>query len=473
MAERGFNVLIQSCRGTHGGSGGTFSPFVDEEKDGLATLDWIEAQPWYNGKLFTYGPSYVGVTQMALLPVAGNRITGALPMVTTSALNEGFFPGGAFFTALAVQWIRRLVLLEKSAALADFIELIGDRRAQKAMLSVPMTSADKASTGRTIPFYQEWMKAGHSREDPYWKGIREFRGGVGAVEAQVNLYAAWHDLLLPGQIDDYTSMVAAGRTPYLTIGNHVHVDVETLRAGFREGYAWFNAVARGDVTSYRALPVRLYMQGAEEWREYESFPPPFSEDETWYLRPDSVFAPGDFGIGSGRQFRYDPNDPTPDYGGPMLDPRLSGRKVQNEREVRRDVLVYTSGKLTAPIEVIGAVAAELKVRTSGPYFDVFVRLCDVDEEGVSTNVCDGIQRVSAETFAPDEDGVRTVPVKIWPTGYQFAPGHRLRVQVCGGSFPHYARNTGTPDPLGSTTLVPVDIEVLAGSSVTMSVVPSH
>ncbi len=30
FAQRGFNVLIQSCRGTHGGSGGTFEPFVNE-----------------------------------------------------------------------------------------------------------------------------------------------------------------------------------------------------------------------------------------------------------------------------------------------------------------------------------------------------------------------------------------------------------------------------------------------------------
>jgi uncharacterized protein len=88
FAERGFNVLIQSVRGTHGGSGGKWEPIVNEEKDGLATLDWIENQPWYNGKLFTFGPSYVGMTQLAVLPGAGNRIAGAMPMITGSSLAD-------------------------------------------------------------------------------------------------------------------------------------------------------------------------------------------------------------------------------------------------------------------------------------------------------------------------------------------------------------------------------------------------
>src|SRR5580692_12653052 len=41
FAERGFQVLVQSCRGT-GGSGGEFDAYRNESQDGLATLAWIE-----------------------------------------------------------------------------------------------------------------------------------------------------------------------------------------------------------------------------------------------------------------------------------------------------------------------------------------------------------------------------------------------------------------------------------------------
>ena len=38
FAERGFQVLLQGCRGT-GGSGGTLRPMFQEESDGAATIE--------------------------------------------------------------------------------------------------------------------------------------------------------------------------------------------------------------------------------------------------------------------------------------------------------------------------------------------------------------------------------------------------------------------------------------------------
>src|ERR1039458_2691321 len=65
FAERGYRVVIQSCRGPFG-SGGTWVPFRNEKADGLATLEWIAKQPWFPGTLATFGPSYLGLTQWAV-----------------------------------------------------------------------------------------------------------------------------------------------------------------------------------------------------------------------------------------------------------------------------------------------------------------------------------------------------------------------------------------------------------------------
>ena len=62
LAERGFQVLIQSCRGTFG-SGGQLDPFRQERADGLATISWLKEQPWFTGEFATLGPSYLGLTQ--------------------------------------------------------------------------------------------------------------------------------------------------------------------------------------------------------------------------------------------------------------------------------------------------------------------------------------------------------------------------------------------------------------------------
>ncbi len=48
LAERGFQVLLQSCRGTFG-SGGRFEAMRNERADGLATLEWIVKQSWFGG----------------------------------------------------------------------------------------------------------------------------------------------------------------------------------------------------------------------------------------------------------------------------------------------------------------------------------------------------------------------------------------------------------------------------------------
>ena len=87
---------------------------------------------------------------------------------------------------------------------------------------------------------------------------------------------------------------------------------------------------------------------------------------------------------------------------------------------------------------------------------MFVRLCDVDDKGVSRNVVDGIRRLRPETVpAPDvqigEDGIMAVDVELFPTAYRVQAGHRLRLQVSGGAFPRYARNFGTAEPFGTAT----------------------
>ena len=65
LAERGYHVLLQSVRGTFG-SGGDFEPMRHEITDGQDTVAWLRQQSWFEGRLATYGPSYLGFVQWAL-----------------------------------------------------------------------------------------------------------------------------------------------------------------------------------------------------------------------------------------------------------------------------------------------------------------------------------------------------------------------------------------------------------------------
>ena len=74
FAERGMQVVIQSCRGTFG-SQGTFRPFFDELNDGEDTVRWMQRQPWFSGKLALWGMSYLGNTAWAVARSQSDDIT--------------------------------------------------------------------------------------------------------------------------------------------------------------------------------------------------------------------------------------------------------------------------------------------------------------------------------------------------------------------------------------------------------------
>ncbi|MGH7691134.1 MAG: CocE/NonD family hydrolase C-terminal non-catalytic domain-containing protein, partial [Candidatus Dormibacteria bacterium] len=108
----------------------------------------------------------------------------------------------------------------------------------------------------------------------------------------------------------------------------------------------------------------------------------------------------------------------------------------------------------------------------------FCRLCDVDRKGKSTNICDGIIRLTPDNTAPQPDGTCQTVVEMWPTAYRFKAGDRVRLQVSSGSHPRFARNTGTGEPLATTTtLVAADQEVFHGplhpSALVLPVRKSH
>ena len=154
-------------------------------------------------------------------------------------------------------------------------------------------------------------------------------------------------------------------------------------------------------------------------------------------------------------FVYDPADPTPSAGGPLLQP--PGKQADNQAiEARPDVLTYTTDPLHDHVDLVGPVGARIFVRTGRRQADLFVRLCDVDEKGVSRNVVDGVRRLSPHTVPADDvqagdNRVLAVEVELFPTAYRVQAGHRIRVQVSGGAFPRFARNFGTAQPFATAT----------------------
>ena len=125
-----------------------------------------------------------------------------------------------------------------------------------------------------------------------------------------------------------------------------------------------------------------------------------------------------------------------------------GPADQHVSESSRMVLVYTSEKFENENLLIGDAKIILYASSSALDSDFVARLCEVTEDGVSTNIQEGIIRsqyrnslVSPTPVEPNT--VNEYTISLGPVGYLMARGSRLRVAIAGSDFPQWDRNSQT------------------------------
>ena len=449
LAERGYQVLLQSTRGGFG-SGGTMNPVRQERADGLATLEWIPAQRWFGESIVLVGMSYMGHVQWAVADALPRSVKAMIPHVTESAATLEFVRAESFSLEAVFSWGVMMGGIERRWA--NLRQSFESKKYARATDSLPLSQGDVAALGHRSDYMQAVLV--HDATDPYWSAA-DHRHRVAEVSVPVSSIGGWYDIFLPGQLRDFSILQDAGRPARLTVGPWTHTDQTNIPV--TEAIEFGLPLARGEQPPHRA-PVRLYVMGADEWCDFTSWPPEGYEPQRFHLQPQAGLSTEPSGEAELDRYRYDPADPTPALGGVRIARGISAGRVENASlEARSDVLTYTTAVLDRDVEVIGDVTAEIWFRSSLDFADVFVRLCDVDASGRSHNVCDGLVSITGA------DEITCATVRLWSTAYRFTRGHRIRVQVSSGAFPRYARNTGTGEPLATATrLVAAEQEVHHG-----------
>ena len=449
IAERGYQVIMQNCRGTFG-SEGDFQPFRNERDDGLATFKWLEKQPWFSGKVGMFGLSYFGYVQLASGYGAPDYVKALVPQMAASRIFGVFHSHGTFNFDVTLTWIYQTFVqnVQKSSR---------DKRKAKARLNsalregyihLPVGEVDKISLNFTAPFFQNILRNSQPNDD-FWTEM-DHSTFVKQIDAPVHFIGGWYDFFLADQLADYTSLRNAGKVPFITIGPWTHFSNPGLAAGLKESFIWYDAYLKGNRSALRAMPFRVCIMGINRWIDLPSWPPT-SIATKWYLQIDGRLSNNlsTSAIGSSR-YAYNPADPTPSVGGRVF---LNGGAKDNSKiEARKDVLVFTSEALSQDTTIMGAVSAELYVKSSNEYTDFYVRLCDVAPNGKkSFNICEGIVRLSPDPEHTDVDGIRKICIDLISTAYCFRPKHRIRVQVSSGAHPAYDRNLGTGESIVTGT----------------------
>jgi putative CocE/NonD family hydrolase len=468
VARSGFLVVFQDVRGCFK-SEGDFVPFKHEGEDGFDTVEWAARLPGANGKVVMFGGSYFGNTQWSAAIAQPPSLAGIAPVVTWAEPLDGLFQrGGAYELGLDLCWsflmglpdlARKPMSDNERMALLGLVLQEAGLLGTKGYWDLPARSAPTPTRygfpqlgGRIYPEHPE------VREWPLVAGKHE------QVTVPSFNIAGWYDCFLQGSLDNFTAMDALGRDARLIIGPWSHMNytdaVGDLSFGMMANRAGAPAHPFGDLSAYQMawsrhhadssgdikLPparIRLFVMGRNVWRDENEWPLARARNKQHFLRADGSLTTTPPNTDEGAtEFTYDPADPVPTVGGPLVMPSSyrPGPLDQARVEARKDVCCFTSAPLEHDLEVTGRIRVVLNCRSSAPSTDWVARLCDVHPDGRSFNLVDGIVRIKEGA-----DSVNTVEIDLWSTSNVFLAGHRLRVHVTSSSFPRWDRNLNTGD----------------------------
>ncbi|GAA3867410.1 CocE/NonD family hydrolase [Saccharothrix violaceirubra] len=466
-ASAGYAVVMQDTRG-RGASEGVFTPFVHEREDGYDTIDWVASRSWCDGNVGMFGGSYDGVTQWQAAMSGHEALKAIAPNVTASNYHHGWvYRGGAFQLGFSLGWT--LSLAAHNAARDPSVPQETREALTDALDRLPETSrvlplSDHPYLDQVAPYYREWLR--HPTYDAFWERLDVSRAHSTIDVAAFNL-GGWYDTFLVGTLENFAGMRARGPVDVrdrqrLLVGPWPHEGLfrgnpvgewnfggrATAGALDAEGLQlrWFDRWLRG--ADHTDPAVLLYAMGSDEWREADSWPLPGTEYQDWYLHSggrantlhgDGLLSRETPGDQPPDGFRYSPHDPVPTKGGALCcNPVHLGAGVYDQRSVeeRSDVLVYTSEPLDRPVDVTGPVSVVLHGSSTALSADWTAKLVDVGPCGYARNLTDGVLRTGHRE--PGE--VAEYRIDAGATSNVFQPGHRIRVEISGGNFPHFDRN---------------------------------
>lgn len=462
FAARGYLVLFASCRGT-GGSEGSFVPAMTEQVDSQVVVKWMREQPWYPGNFVTFGPSYMGYVQWALLRDPPKDLIASIILCSTFDHSALSWTNGAYRLD-RISWSYVVANLDQTHSGQDrqMISASASKLASVTEATPVLDAAERLFDGKA-PYIRKFMTTPNI-DDPFWAPCKH-HAAIDLANIPILLRSGWYDTLTVQTIGAYSRLRDRGKTVYLTIGPWSHAEAGGHEA-LPEVFEFLDEhIAGEEKTDYRSLPVKVFVTGADEWRLLPSWPPA-TEDVVFYLHGDgAIDTKRPAADSQSMSFTFNPASPTPTMGGPRL--ARGGRVDDSAYASRSDLLVYTSAPLTEEVKIMGRPIVELTHSTDIPYADLWLRLSEVDSDGVSHNLSENWQALDG---VDRQDG--RISLTLADRAHVFKEKTCIRVIVAGGSFPLIARNPGTGvNRTQAAELRPVTHTVRHGNGISKLILP--
>jgi uncharacterized protein len=454
LVKGGYAAVFVDVRG-RGDSDGIFQPYRHDGPDGAEVIAWAAAQQWCTGDVATYGGSYAGHIQWLTALQRPPALRAMVCLVTPSdpfvELPTGLPP------PMHIHWFR--MVDARVPQFTDDVDWMAVYRHR------PLLTMDE-SAGFHSPNWREELR--HRTLDEWWEPVR-YQHRIGEIDVPVLHISGWYDDEEIGTPANFAAMAAGRSGQRLLMGPWGHAVNTTRELGevdFGPGalidldgqiLAFLDEHVKGIRPEPQPPPVRIFVMGANEWRDAHEWPPAGAPTTVLHL---SSGGHANSRFGDGRlvaspasseerpdEWAHDPDRPVPFITG-ASSAQIGGPDDYLGVESRGDVLVFTSDPLPKPLELIGPVTVIAHVATSAADTDIMAKLVDVHPGNFAQRLCDGMVRLryreGFEREQPVTPGeVYEVAIKLWDTCVRLPAGHRLRVEIASSAFPKYDVNLGT------------------------------
>jgi len=477
LARRGFIAVTQDIRGTHASDGDydwKWNPPSQEResRDGFDAVAWAAALPGSDGRVGTFGVSYMSYNQL----ITATRKPPALKAmhlggmtVTSLDMNFGIFDAGR-----RLQWIYAQAAdqrkrggrtdgpLTREEANVEWTDVMQGKWLWHLPLNTIPDHVFDSLSGPYRDFLEiqntspmqlgdlhDWLDIPVCNATGWWDRLSLcVRHNELLQERGLESVKDRHRLIVgPWSHDPSTFRRDIGPRDYGAAADYVYPDLVA---------DWFDEVFHGRAPAHPATAGRtnLYLVNEDTWRSFDTWPPAEAVETSFHLHSggaaNSVYGDGTLstqpaGNEPPDHYDYDPADPFMS---------LMGRNShhlpvdQHPNDHRRDNLVYLTPPLEEDIVVAGYPRVELWAASDAPDTDFAVKLIEIGPDGLALNIAQGIIRARYRNgydqpalLTPGE--VVRYTIGLMPAGIRFRKGSRIRLDIASSDFPSFDRNHNT------------------------------
>lgn len=459
-AAHGYASVRVDMRGSGDSEGVMRDEYTAQElADAVEVIDWLARQPWCDGNVGMFGISWGGFNALQVAALKPEPLKAIVTVCSSDDryANDVHYFGGAVLGIDMLAWAT--TMLAFTARPPDPTR-VGD--AWRDMWQQRLDALE--------PYLDTWLE--HQERDAYWQhgSVCEDYSAISAAVLAVGGWADPYRTTVFRLVENLHCPVKGIIGPWA----HQYPDIRREpgpNIGFlQETLRWWDRYLKNIPTGVDDEPaLRTWMQDSVRpatryavrpgrWVTEPSWPSPnvaathiplsamFCADAIGVERVP-VATPNHCGVDAGRYFPFgNPADLPPD---------------QREEDGRS--VCFDTAPLQAPTAILGMPAVRLRVRCSGPA-NLIVRLCDVAPDGSSTLVTRGALDLRRRegmdrTVGLDPETDVDAQIGLVAIGYEFPPGHRIRITVSTAywpwvwPYPHAAEVA--VDPSNSVLQLPV------------------